>query len=179
MRDSITGETVVEMRIDNLYQKYHAPYGVIRRADLLDKIHLPALPAGTKIDISHDLFTPDAPPALNAINNWDCFEGAVIALHFGNSARHVILGSGVMVAPGIALTARHVVVDENNRPLSAQHFICTGIAPSGMMIWRLREIVPVFERVALLVECGLLSRRRALDALIISSSGGCGLRRRL
>ena len=39
MRDSITGETVVEMRIDNLYQKYHAPYGVIHRADLLDKIH--------------------------------------------------------------------------------------------------------------------------------------------
>src|SRR5262245_21737581 len=39
MRDSMTGETVVEMRIDNLYQKYHAPYGVIQRADLLDRIH--------------------------------------------------------------------------------------------------------------------------------------------
>jgi 3-hydroxybenzoate 6-monooxygenase len=39
MRDSITGEIVVEMRIDNLYQKYHAPYGVIHRADLLDRIH--------------------------------------------------------------------------------------------------------------------------------------------
>ena len=39
MRDSITGETVVEVRIDNLYQKYHAPYGVIHRADLLDRIH--------------------------------------------------------------------------------------------------------------------------------------------
>src|SRR3974377_1195631 len=39
MRDSITGETVVPMRIDNLYQKYHAPYGVIHRADLLDRIH--------------------------------------------------------------------------------------------------------------------------------------------
>lgn len=39
MRDSITGETVVEMRIDNLYQKYNAPYGVIHRADLLDRIH--------------------------------------------------------------------------------------------------------------------------------------------
>ena len=36
MRDSMTGETVVEMRIDKLYDRYHAPYGVIHRADLLD-----------------------------------------------------------------------------------------------------------------------------------------------
>jgi 2-polyprenyl-6-methoxyphenol hydroxylase-like FAD-dependent oxidoreductase len=39
MRDSITGESVVEMRIDKLYDRYHAPYGVIHRADLLDAIH--------------------------------------------------------------------------------------------------------------------------------------------
>jgi salicylate hydroxylase len=39
MRDSITGESVVEMRIDKLYERYNAPYGVIHRADLLDVIH--------------------------------------------------------------------------------------------------------------------------------------------
>jgi salicylate hydroxylase len=39
MRDSITGESVVEMRIDKLYERYNAPYGVIHRADLLDIIH--------------------------------------------------------------------------------------------------------------------------------------------
>jgi 3-hydroxybenzoate 6-monooxygenase len=39
MRDSITGESVVEMRIDKLYDRYRAPYGVIHRADLLDVIH--------------------------------------------------------------------------------------------------------------------------------------------
>ena len=39
MRDSITGESVVEMRIDKLYERYNAPYGVIHRADLLNVIH--------------------------------------------------------------------------------------------------------------------------------------------
>jgi 3-hydroxybenzoate 6-monooxygenase len=39
MRDSMTGETVVDMRIDNLYDRYRAPYGVIHRADLLNQIH--------------------------------------------------------------------------------------------------------------------------------------------
>ena len=39
MRDSMTGESVVEMRIDRLYDRYNAPYGVIHRADLLDRIH--------------------------------------------------------------------------------------------------------------------------------------------
>src|SRR5215471_217223 len=39
MRDSITGEIVVEMTIDKrFHDKYHAPYGVIHRADLLNLI---------------------------------------------------------------------------------------------------------------------------------------------
>jgi 2-polyprenyl-6-methoxyphenol hydroxylase-like FAD-dependent oxidoreductase len=40
MRDSITGEVVVEMPIDKrFHDRYHAPYGVIHRADLLNVIY--------------------------------------------------------------------------------------------------------------------------------------------
>src|SRR6185295_4641860 len=39
MRDSITGESVVEMRIDRMHERYRAPYGVIHRADLLNVIY--------------------------------------------------------------------------------------------------------------------------------------------
>jgi salicylate hydroxylase len=40
MRDSITGETVVELPIDRrFHDKYHAPYGVMHRADMLNVIH--------------------------------------------------------------------------------------------------------------------------------------------
>jgi 3-hydroxybenzoate 6-monooxygenase len=38
-RDSITAETIVDMRIDKrFHDKYHAPYGVIHRADMLNVI---------------------------------------------------------------------------------------------------------------------------------------------
>src|SRR6185503_18141752 len=38
-RDSITGETVMELPIDKkFHDKYHAPYGVIHRADMLNVI---------------------------------------------------------------------------------------------------------------------------------------------
>src|SRR6188472_2426209 len=38
-RDSITAETIVDMKIDkHFHDKYQAPYGVIHRADMLDVI---------------------------------------------------------------------------------------------------------------------------------------------
>src|SRR6476620_10050339 len=38
-RDSINAETIVDMRIDKrFHDKYHAPYGVIHRADMLNVI---------------------------------------------------------------------------------------------------------------------------------------------
>jgi 3-hydroxybenzoate 6-monooxygenase len=40
MRDSITGKTFVELRVDHrFFDKYHAPYAVIHRADMLDVIY--------------------------------------------------------------------------------------------------------------------------------------------
>lgn len=39
-RDSITAETIIDMRIDKrFHDKYHAPYGVIHRADMLNVIY--------------------------------------------------------------------------------------------------------------------------------------------
>ena len=39
LRDSITGETIVDMQIDKrFHDKYRAPYGVIHRADMLNVI---------------------------------------------------------------------------------------------------------------------------------------------
>lgn len=42
---------------------------------------------------------------------WSEFGGTLLCLSFGNSPRQKILGSAVMVAPGIAVTATHVVAD--------------------------------------------------------------------
>jgi 3-hydroxybenzoate 6-monooxygenase len=39
LRDSITGESVLELSIANLHGRYRAPYGVVHRADLLNIIY--------------------------------------------------------------------------------------------------------------------------------------------
>src|SRR5262245_18852866 len=40
MRDSITGQTFIELPVDHrFYEKYHAPYAVIHRADMLNVIY--------------------------------------------------------------------------------------------------------------------------------------------
>ena len=55
---------------------------------------------------------------LANISNWDFFNGAVVALHFGANSSQRITGSGVLVAPGVALTARHVIEPELDQILA-------------------------------------------------------------
>jgi hypothetical protein len=71
-------------------------------------------PVGTTLDISFDLFTAKPPPGLDSIANWDYFQGAVVAIHFGEPHSQRVLGSGVLIAPGVVMTARHVIEPEQN-----------------------------------------------------------------
>jgi hypothetical protein len=112
--------------------------GTITADPLLD------LPVGAKIAFSSQLFPSDAPGGLTAILNWDFFDGAVIGLHFGDPLNQLVLGSGVMVAPGVALAAKHVVESEIEAIIQGgTGFICTAIASSGLMVWRPRHVTLV------------------------------------
>lgn len=101
---------------------------------------LRALPIGSEMKFVAQPFLCRAPSGLNWVNNWDFFDGAVVALHFRDIFGQRILGSGVLVAPGLALVARHVVEPEMNRVTSGGGFICTAIASCGLMIWRPRTV---------------------------------------
>lgn len=99
------------------------------------------LPIGAQLKISADLFTTTKPFALTSIENWDFFRGALLALHFGTSQNQRTMGSGVMVAPGVALAAKHVIEPELDEILHGPHgFICTGIAQDQIVIWRVHQI---------------------------------------
>jgi hypothetical protein len=103
-----------------------------------------SLPVGAKVDFSSQLFTSDAPGGLTDIHNWDFFDGAVIGLHFGDPLNQLVLGSGVMVAPGVALAAKHVVESEMEAVMrGGAGFICTAIGSSGLMIWRPQHVALV------------------------------------
>ena len=102
------------------------------------------LRVGAEIAFSSELFTSNAPGGLNDIDNWEFFDGAVIGLLFGDPLSKHILGSGVMVAPGVALAAKHVVEPQMEAVMrGGRGFIRAAILSSGLMIWRPRHVTIV------------------------------------
>lgn len=68
------------------------------------------------------------------------FNGVLLSLHFADDAEHLVHGSAVLVAPGIALTAKHVI-EPYLEVLAAghKHSMCIGIAQNGMQLWTVRK----------------------------------------
>ena len=75
-----------------------------------------------------------------ALREMDVFDGLLLHMQFHDGEGHQIDGSAVLVAPGVALCATHVV-----RPYidalagGAATGFCIGVAKSGLQIWRLRN----------------------------------------
>jgi len=99
------------------------------------------LPVGSSIgfrpvEVSH---TFDAPAV--SLQRWETFEGVLLALQFVTADSHEVTGSAVMVAPGVALCARHVV--EEHLPNISQGTVSAysyGISPAGLQIWQVTNI---------------------------------------
>jgi hypothetical protein len=101
------------------------------------------LPAGSEIGFISRLFPFDAPNGLNDVSDWNYFRGTVIALHFGDVLEQRILGSGIIVAPGVAVVAAHVVLPEIERIFAGDGFLCSALTPTGVMFWRPRQVTPI------------------------------------
>jgi hypothetical protein len=67
-------------------------------------------PRGTKAPV-HWISAGAAPPdnVVRTVSNWEHFDGALVAVGVTDNTTITIWGSGVMVAPGLVLTAKHVV----------------------------------------------------------------------
>jgi salicylate hydroxylase len=116
MRDSITGETVVEMRIDNLYRKYHAPYGVIHRADLLDRIH-DACRGSNLIDLR---------PSRKVVSIED--NGAGVSVHTENGETY--RGAALIGCDGLWSTVRQHIVGDG-KPVVSGHIAYRAVLPTA------------------------------------------------
>lgn len=115
----------------------HQPLGsqVLRIADdpLADR------PPGTKAPVRW-ISEGSAPPdnVVRTVSNWEHFDGALVAVGVTDNKTITIWGSGVLVAPGLVLTAKHVVDDfadaVENRELD---YCCIGPRSSGNAdFWR-------------------------------------------
>ena len=84
------------------------------------------------------------PPRSTELTNWDCFEGMVLALVFSDGSRHSVLGSAVIVAPGVALCATHTVQESIPKLRSgALELAAMGISARGVQIWKVLELLTI------------------------------------
>lgn len=75
------------------------------------------------------------------MENLSAFDGAVLSFNFASQSEHDMDGSAVMVAPGIALSAKHVVEPHLSRLVDGgKHALCLGLAKAGMNVWGVRTM---------------------------------------
>jgi len=85
--------------------------------------------------------THDFKVSALTLPDWTSFNGILISIHFSDNTTHNIDGSGVIVAPGIAVCALHVIKPKlegiKNKKVSP---VCTAITKHGLQIWRISTI---------------------------------------
>jgi len=106
----------------------------------------PAL-TGVRIDIESKSFPVhlnidnERVPFHGDLSNWEHFEGAVLAIGIRGEKYLEVVGSAVLVGPGIALAARHVFTDHMSE-LESGKFSCFafGISPEGGVLWSVKHL---------------------------------------
>lgn len=102
------------------------------------------MPVGSEMRFQAVPIQPKFAGPAASISNWEFFEGMLLAIAFGDRAGHRVEGSAVLVAPGVALCATHVIEPHVLRLLAAEAgAVCVGVTSHGLQIWRFRKITHV------------------------------------
>ena len=110
----MTGEWVIEMRIDKLYDRYHAPYGVIHRADLLDRIH-DACRGSNLIELL---------PSRKVVSIEDSGNGVTVRTEGGETYQ----GAALIGCDGLWSTVRQHIVGDGKPVVAGPHHLSRGAA---------------------------------------------------
>jgi hypothetical protein len=103
-----------------------------------------SLPVGAKFGFKPETFPISTPEGEYQVLNWDHFQGVLLSLQIIDGSYSYVHGSAVLVAPGVAFAARHVI-----EPFATQlcaekgetsACYCYGIKSNQLIIWRCRKI---------------------------------------
>jgi hypothetical protein len=103
-----------------------------------------SMTGGDRLHFNVKLDTHQLGLGAGALRDMDVFDGLLLHLQFHDGEGHHIDGSAVMVAPGVALCATHVIqpyLDALAAGVAAG--FCMGVTKSGLQIWRLQTATPV------------------------------------
>jgi hypothetical protein len=103
--------------------------------------------AGTDFRLTHRYIRINVQSGFGSLNLAQT-DGTVLALDWVVGKTHHIWGSAVMVAPGVALTARHVVDDMREKGFLGAvggYLLALGFDKDGMAIWNPTSFGPIGE----------------------------------
>lgn len=99
------------------------------------------MPIGSNLHFNPALITHEFESQAVWLKDWDSFQGVLLSIHFRIKETHSIEGSAVLVAPGIALSAKHVFTDSLDDIMNGKKStISTAITKDGLQIWRINKI---------------------------------------
>ena len=80
------------------------------------------------------------------IDNWECFNASILAFALVSNHSVEIVGTAVIVAPGLAITATHNFIGEDKYIQSGEVVpYCFGIGSSNCHMWRVSSISAIEE----------------------------------
>ena len=99
------------------------------------------LPAGESLKFKPCLVTHKFESNFVLLREWQSFDGILLSIHFANIDLHSVDGSAVLVAPGIALCAKHVIGEKIDKIISGQLSpAAMALSRDGVQLWRISKI---------------------------------------
>jgi hypothetical protein len=105
------------------------------------------LSAGERLWFKPEIFPVGSPPGEYTVDNWDHFADILLSLLVIDGDIIYVHGSAVLVAPGVALAAQHVIDDFLPR-LTAEGgavLLCGSVASTQLRLWHCKKMTSVPE----------------------------------
>jgi hypothetical protein len=100
------------------------------------------LPVGARLGFKPEVFPVGSPRGEYTVDNWDHFGSVLLELQVFDGDTLFVHGSAVLVAPGVALAARHVIEPVWSRLCveGGASLSCGSITSSQLMMWHCRRV---------------------------------------
>ncbi len=103
-----------------------------------------ALPIGDGLHFRAALVGHDFQENAVWLQDWESFDGLLLMMQFGTAEKMAVQGSAVLIAPGIALCATHVIEPHLSALMDDRYsVVCTGLARHSAQFWRVRKVTTV------------------------------------
>jgi hypothetical protein len=100
-----------------------------------------ALEPGTEIHFAETLITFPFEDRAGALVDWRVAQGLVLGFSVSDGRQTKVHGSAVLVAPGVALCAAHVMEQYTEALVGGRlDAVCFGLAHHGVDLWRVRHV---------------------------------------